>query len=466
MANEANHHTRRVFLGGALATSAAPAAASAGRASNSAWPSGRYYARNVAWIGYADLQGKQAEQMAMQVVNGRYYLYTGSFHFGGWNVLDVTDPRRPRYIRWIDAPIHPNGTWTMKVQAADGVLMCFNGQAVPFLRGNAWEDPFDNGVHIYDIATDPENPRHIAHWKPQTSGGGTHRSFYNGGRYAHLTSTADGYEGLLYRILDVSDPANPREAGRWWLPHQWSAGGGTGHFIPDGDGAHGPPYPVGNLVYIPWSGAGLIVLDISVVATPKLVSRLDVNPPFGGGGDPPVHTGVPLRGRPYVVIGGEGRRLPEVTQERIDEAAPGLVLLGLADVSNPSRPALISTFPMPVPDPAAPYRNFHEVPPLRGNFGFGPHNVHHPEGLSALEDRNDRVYCAYLNAGLRIYNVDDPYMPREIAYFVPPDPPRLMFPERFPGPVRHLSEDVLVDNRGNIFVSSLDQGIFVLRCTV
>lgn len=454
---------RREFLAGAVATSALAGSAAAAAPAHA--PGGRSYARNVDWIGYADLQGKQAAQMALHVANGRYYLYTGSFHFGGWNVLEVTDPRKPRYLKWIEAP-HSAGTWTMKVQAAEGLLLCFSGQAVPFLRGNKWEDPFDNGVHIFDIATDPANPREIAVWRPQEKGGGTHRSFYNGGRYAHLSASADGFEGLIYRILDLKDPTKPVEAGRWWLPHQWVAGGGTGHFIPDGDAAHGPPYPKGNFVYMPWSGAGLIILDISDIAVPKLVGRLDVNPPFGGGGDPPVHTGVPLSKRPFVVIGGEGRRLPEVTQERIDEEPAGLVLLGLADVSKPDKPKLISTFPMPMPDPKAPYRNFQEVPPLRGNFGFGPHNVHQPQGRPELEDRNDRVYCAYFNAGLRIYDIVDPYMPKEIGYFVPPDPEKLMFPDRFPGPVRHVAEDVLVDHRGNIFMSSLDQGIFVLRATV
>ena len=174
--------TRRgVISGGVAATTALLSAGGLSATTRSArrgalWPQGKGYAKNVEWIGYADLEGKQATQMALHVANGRYYLYTGSFHFGGWNVLDVTDPRRPRYLQWIEAP-HSAGTWTMKVQAADGLLLCFNGQAVPFLRGNKWEDPFDNGVHIFDIATDPANPREIAVWRPQEKGGGTHRSF-------------------------------------------------------------------------------------------------------------------------------------------------------------------------------------------------------------------------------------------------------------------------------------------------
>src|SRR5688500_7773820 len=131
---------RREFLAGAVATSALAGPAAAAAPANA--PGGRSYARNVDWIGYADLQGKQAAQMALHVANGRYYLYTGSFHLGGWNVLEVTDPRKPRYLKWIEAP-HSAGTWTMKVQAADGLLLCFSGQAVPFLRGNEWGDPFD-----------------------------------------------------------------------------------------------------------------------------------------------------------------------------------------------------------------------------------------------------------------------------------------------------------------------------------
>jgi hypothetical protein len=101
---------------------------------------------------------------------------------------------------------------------------------------------------------------------------------------------------------------------------------------------------------------------------------------------------------------------------------------------------------------------------------FGPHNLHEPHYHPALEDRNDRIYCAYFHAGLRIYDISDPFVPREIAYYIPPDPDKWAFNNEagdlFPGPNIATTEDVIVDNRGNIYVDTMQQGLYILRCTV
>jgi len=101
---------------------------------------------------------------------------------------------------------------------------------------------------------------------------------------------------------------------------------------------------------------------------------------------------------------------------------------------------------------------------------FGPHNIHEPHYHPALEDRNDRIYCCYFHAGLRVYDISDPFVPREIAYFIPPDPPKWLFNNKtgdlFPGPRIGTAEDIVVDNRGNIFIDTFQDGIYALRCTV
>jgi hypothetical protein len=67
----------------------------------------------------------------------------------------------------------------------------------------------------------------------------------------------------------------------------------------------------------------------------------------------------------------------------------------------------------------------------------------------------------WFNAGLRIYDIRDPYLPREVGWFLPDDPK-----ERrglLPKDLVTQSEDVLVDARGHIFVSDKNHGLFVLR---
>jgi hypothetical protein len=52
-------------------------------------------------------------------------------------------------------------------------------------------------------------------------------------------------------------------------------------------------------------------------------------------------------------------------------------------------------------------------------------------------------------------------MPEEIGYFVPDDPPVRRGP--VPDQLVTQFEDVLVDDRGNIFCTDKNRGLFVLR---
>jgi hypothetical protein len=185
-------------------------------------------AKNIEQIGYHDLQGKPWFQMAMQVVDGRYYLYGAHFRHGGFAVVDVTDPSKPEYLNFVRASEFES-QGTPKVQVADGLMIGALGGLLPMLHGNEWDDAYEEGIIIWDVK-DPANPKELSRWR---SGGelGVHRFFYNGGHYVHLSAACRGFKGYIYRILDISDPTNPIEAGRWWYPDQWAAG-----YVPPKDG--------------------------------------------------------------------------------------------------------------------------------------------------------------------------------------------------------------------------------------
>jgi hypothetical protein len=74
------------------------------------------------------------------------------------------------------------------------------------------------------------------------------------------------------------------------------------------------------------------------------------------------------------------------------------------------------------------------------------------------------VHLTWFNAGLRIYDTSDPYVPREVGWFLPDDPTI----RRGPLPRTALvtqSEDVLVDERGVIYLTDKNHGVHLLRGT-
>ena len=410
----------------------------------------RGVSRNVDLVGYHDLENRPGFQMAMHVVNDMWYLYLGHFWHKGWTIMDVTDPSKPELLRFVPWPGSEN-TITIKVQVAEGLLIANLQREIALLAREG--APFEEGILIFDLK-DPVNPRQLGHWK--TGSLGTHRNFYNGGRYVHCAAAAPGFTNNIYRIVDIADPAHPVEAGRWWLPEQWAAGGAK--TTRERVDLHGPPYVVGNRAYLSYMGGGMVILDISDISVPKLISQLQFQPPFGR--SIACHTVLPLPRRGLAIASSEGIGIQPTGRHFATEKRAGVDLAGIVDISDETNPVLISTFPVPEPPPGSPYRNFHE----KGGW-FGPHNWHEPHDDPNLEDRDDRVYLTYFNAGLRVFDISDPLLPKEIAYYIPPDPKERYGPMPF-GKLVVSSEDILVDRRGYIYMTDKNLGLHVLRCTI
>jgi hypothetical protein len=64
---------------------------------------------------------------------------------------------------------------------------------------------------------------------------------------------------------------------------------------------------------------------------------------------------------------------------------------------------------------------------------------------------------------LRLYDIGDAERPREVAYFVSPDPTERL--GILPTELVAQTEDVLVDARGYAYVTDKNQGIYVVRPT-
>ncbi|AEE92355.1 conserved protein of unknown function [Tepidanaerobacter acetatoxydans Re1] len=438
-------------------------------------------AKNIEWIGFDDLNGKPGFQMAMQKWEDKYYLYVASFRHNGWNIVDVTDPAHPRNVKWLEGPWFfdgiRDGQSTPKIQIADGLMITAHGGTMKELHGTETGLPYWGGIMIWDIKTDPENPRLISKFECK-GGAGVHRFFYNGGRYIYVTGSCEGFNNFILRIVDIQDPENPVEVGRWWADEQFlnnKVGSKSARY--GSAEALSAPFLHANVVkddicYCAYANKGFVTLNVEDKTQPKLLGCLSLNPPFGGGSaGAPVHSVLPLGDRPYAVVTTEGER----SRYFCNEATEGLFkkintqpmnMLGIVEIHDLSNPCLISVFPYPeVPEGYTHGENFNIVDGVR--VPFGPHNIFDAFGQDVYKKVDNKVYCCYFNAGLRIYDVSDPFVPKECAYFMPPDPEKLLFDNKthdlLPGAPVAITEDVLVDDRGYIYVDTFQDGLYILK---
>jgi hypothetical protein len=401
-------------------------------------PSG-WQAENMQPIGFSGLNGHPgAFKLAIKQANGHWYLYMGHSFDEGWSILDVTNPRDPKYVKFI--PFHgPKDVLTSQVSLHGNILIT----AV----NSATERP-DMGAAalIWDIS-DPTNPKQVSQWIAGPRG--SHRDSYPGGKYAYLAASVPGFRWYILQILDISDPSHPKEVGRWWQP-------GSKDSDPEPQtaiGFHGPANvsPDGKMISMGFT-PDVVNLDISDIAHPKLIGRLQMTPPFASVGPQSIHTVLPLWDRKLLFASSEAMASGCDTD--------ALSFAALIDNKDPSKPRLISMFPVPRPPKNAPYKDFCD----KGGR-FGPHNVSQEIHSPDVAKPGNIMYVTYFNAGLRAFDISDAHLPTEVGWFIPPElsgAPARTGPHASP---INWTEDVLVDTRGNIYITDDKWGVWILRDT-
>jgi hypothetical protein len=401
-------------------------------------------AKNMEPVGYNALGGHgAAHKLVVKRHKDRWYIILGHFWVPGYSVVDVTDPTNPTYAKFIPAPAN---TRTTQV-TTDGNLLIAGVNDEKMFKFDPKLPPGEAGTVIYDIR-DPLNWKRLSYF-PYPAGG-NHRNYYPGGKYAYVAAGVPGYKERILVALDVSDPQKPKEAWRWTMPGQR-----TDEPKPDGPvGYHGPamPSPDGKVLTLGYSPA-VVNLDISDPSAPKLLGKLVMSPPFaeGHGGAVALHSALPLWDRDLIVA------LSENTYE--DCEAESLHWIGLIDNKDKSKPRLISTLPIPVPEPGSGLKTFCDK---AGRFG--PHNIPMEVQSPGAEGTNNLLYVTWFNAGLRAFDISDPRLPREIGWFIPATPTvRTGF---LPKEALETSvQDVVLDTRGYVYVTDYNLGMFVLRYT-
>jgi hypothetical protein len=200
---------------------------------------------------------------------------------------------------------------------------------------------------------------------------------------------------------------------------------GLHHAIIDGDTA-----------YAAWRDAGMVVIDIADRAKPMLIVHRNWSPPFGGG----THNCLPLPDRELLVV---------LDEAVLDHQEDGVKLIWVFDNRSKANPVSIATFPTPAEADYA----------ARGGH-FGPHNIHENRPGSFVSSQ--LIFATYQNAGVRVFDIADPYRPVEVGAWVPPPPTRMM--DHRPNRARVIqSADVFVDRDGLIYSTDYNAGLFILE---
>jgi hypothetical protein len=399
---------------------------------------------NIRFLGRCD-QGGRPDGVQIMVNGG--YAYVGHMFADGFSVIDVRDPRNMKPAAFVAAP--PN-TRAPHLQLHENLLLVVNAANVWALQKyQAQAQYFDNpladsfsrrreqefaaGLRIYDVS-DPVVPREIA-FLPMP-GIGLHRIWYIGGRYAYMSAHLDGYSDHILAVVDLADPTAPQLAATWWLPGMWRAGQESPQWQPGKRWALHHAIVRGNLAFGSWRDGGLTIHDVKDPTHPKLLVHRNWSPPFGGG----THTALPFLDRDLLLVADEA------TTEGCANGIPHTWVFDIRDLGNP-----ISVATLPTPS---------EQDFCAKGGKFGPHNLHENRPGSFVS--SSLIFSTYYNAGLRVFDISNPFEPRQTAYFVTPQPERLV--DIRPNAVRVTSScDVHVDANGLILLSDTNAGLYALE---
>jgi hypothetical protein len=232
--------------------------------------------------------------------NADVFVHHGFAYVGTWGspcsargvkIADVSAPRDPRFVGTL---AHRTGTSAEDVVVRSVSTEAFTGDllAVGIQRCGArpifGEQKY--GAQFWDV-TNPRRPVKLGGINMANGGGGVHELdlVQRGGKVYALLATPftewfDPQQDGDFRIVDVTNPRNPRQVGEWGAAEH---GLSPGPFY--GQGSFGASYDHsvrasanGKRAYVSYWDLGVLTLNISDVTRPRLVSRTRYRPSADG----------------------------------------------------------------------------------------------------------------------------------------------------------------------------------------
>jgi hypothetical protein len=287
-------------------------------------------------------------------------------------------------------------------------------------------------MSIYSVAQDCRHPILDATYRAARFG---HESAFSpDGRTFWVTG---GGEGIA--AVDVSDPTHPHTL---WEGNEYSHGGSVSDD--------------GNRFYAADSLDGdLTALDVSQIQArrpnPKVreVSRLTWQ-----------RVTIPQNSAP-MTIGGHHYLLEfDEFAFRFDTAVPADTVgaVRIIDIDDEAHPKVIANIRLEVNNP--PYRAAADKDPggIGGNnpmVGYAAHYCAIPREVDP-----EIVACSFINSGLRIFSIQDPYHPREVAYFV--SPPKASYVNGNQASDTAMSKPAFYAPRREVWFTDAASGFWVL----
>jgi hypothetical protein len=425
-------------------------------------------------VGYNDLQARSAYQPVIQQQGNRWIVYighhggealnplTGKMEPNGTSIVDVTDPKHPKYLFHIPGEVKDKQG---EFGGASMVRTCSGNDLSHGDKGKFYLlRDYGNSAHeIWDV-TDPAKPNRLS-----VIGGmlrDTHKNWWECDTgIAYLVSGPVGWRTVrMLQVYDLSDPAKPVFIRNFGLPGQEPGAKG-----PTPGGLHGAysTGPKGNRVYLAYDNARNGVIEIvdreKLLNGPKepteenlkypIVSRVDLPDDMGA------HNIFPML----------QMQLPEFAKQKSSKVKDFMMLIGettpnecqesrqmarIFDITTETKPVGVSTW---------------TVPEDSGNFctvggRFGTHSTN--ENPTPIY-YNRVLFIAHFNAGVRALDVRDPYRPREIGYYIPAITDKT--DKRCVGEnckIAIQTNNVEVDDRGYIYAADrANTGLHILELT-